>query len=115
MWLLGSTTYSAQLAASLGLPFAFASHFAPALLVEAIDAYRSLFTPSKHLDRPYVMAGVPLVAAETDEEARRLSTSAIQRHLKLIRGEPMFVPPPVDRIEWWSPSASPSNRGWPSP
>ncbi len=103
VWLLGSTTYSAQLAASLGLPFAFASHFAPALLLEAIDAYRSTFTPSRHLDRPYVMVGVPLVAAETDEEARRLSTSAIQRHLKLIRGEPIFVPPPVDRIEWSEP------------
>src|SRR6185503_17604854 len=80
VWLLGSTTYSAELAASLGLPFAFASHFAPALLVEAIDAYRSLFTPSPYLERPYVMVGVPLVAADTDAEARRLSTSAIQRH-----------------------------------
>jgi len=103
VWLLGSTTYRAQLAASLGLPFAFASHFAPALLFEAIEAYRSAFTPSKHLARPYVMAGVPVVAAETDEEARRFSTSAIQRHLKLIRGEPIFVPPPVERIEWSEP------------
>src|SRR5437868_10755545 len=81
VWLLGSSTYSAELAAALSLPFAFASHFAPALLMEAIKAYRSGFTPSQYLDRPYVMAGVPLVAAETDAEATRLSTSALQRHL----------------------------------
>jgi alkanesulfonate monooxygenase SsuD/methylene tetrahydromethanopterin reductase-like flavin-dependent oxidoreductase (luciferase family) len=73
------------------------------LLLEAIDIYRSTFTPSRYLDRPYVMVGVPLVAADTDEEARRLSTSALQRHLKLIRGEPIFVPPPVDRVEWSEP------------
>ena len=103
VWLLGSTTYSAQLAASLGLPFAFASHFAPALLLEAIGIYRATFTPSKYLERPYVMAGVPLVAAETDTEARRLATSAMQRHLKLIRGEPLFVPPPVESMDGlWS-------------
>jgi luciferase family oxidoreductase group 1 len=103
VWLLGSTTYSAQLAAALGLPFAFASHFAPALLLEAIEVYRATFTPSKFLDRPYVMAGVPLVAAETDAEARRLATSALQRHLKLIRGEPIFVPPPVASMDGlWS-------------
>jgi luciferase family oxidoreductase group 1 len=103
VWLLGSTTYSAQLAASLGLPFAFASHFAPALLLEAIDVYRATFTPSMSLERPYVMAGVPLVAAETDTEARRLATSAMLRHLKLIRGEPLFVPPPVESMDGlWS-------------
>jgi luciferase family oxidoreductase group 1 len=102
VWLLGSTTYSAQLAAALGLPFAFASQFAPALLVEATEAYREGFTPSKYLDKPYVMAGVPLVAAETDAEAERLATSALQRHLRLIRGEPIFVPPPVDMAGLWS-------------
>jgi luciferase family oxidoreductase group 1 len=103
VWLLGSTTYSAQLAAAMGLPFSFASHFAPALLLEALEVYRATFTPSKFLDRPYVMAGVPLVAAETDEEARRLATSAMQRHLKLIRGEPIFVPPPVESMDGlWS-------------
>lgn len=103
VWLLGSTTYSAQLAAVLGLPFAFASQFAPALLMEAIEAYREGFTPSKYLDKPYVMAGVPLVAAETDGEAERFATSARQRHLKLIRGEPIFVPPPVESMEGlWS-------------
>ena len=103
VWLLGSTTYSAQLAAALGLPFAFASHFAPALLLEAIEVYRATFTPSKFGERPYVMAGVPLAAAETDAEARRLATSAVQRHLKLIRGEPIFVPAPVESMDGlWS-------------
>jgi len=103
VWLLGSTTYSAQLAAVLGLPFAFASQFAPALLMEAIEAYRGGFKPSKYLDKPYLMAGVPLVAAETDIEAERLATSPLQRHLKLIRGEPIFVPPPVESMDGlWS-------------
>jgi luciferase family oxidoreductase group 1 len=103
VWLLGSSTYSAQLAAALGLPFAFASHFAPALLMEATQAYRDNFKPSMYLDRPYVIVGVPLVAAEMDEEAQRLSTSVLQRHLKLIRGEPIFVPPPVESMDGlWS-------------
>ncbi len=103
VWLLGSTTYSAELAASLGLPFAFASHFAPALLLEAIEIYRATFDPSKYLDRPYVMAGVPLVAANTDAEAQRLATSPLQRHLKLIRKQPIYIPPPVDSMnDIWS-------------
>jgi luciferase family oxidoreductase group 1 len=103
VWLLGSSTYSAKLAATVGLPFAFASHFAPALLMEALDAYRTGFTPSQYLERPYVMVGVPLVAAETDAEARRLATSSIQRQVKLIRRQPIFVPPPVESMEgMWS-------------
>jgi luciferase family oxidoreductase group 1 len=103
VWLLGSSTYSAQLAAALGLPFAFASHFAPALLMQAIEAYRGSFKPSQYLDRPYVMVGVPLVGAETDAEAKRLATSAQQRHLKLIRREPIYVPPPVESMDGlWS-------------
>jgi len=103
VWLLGSTTYSAELAATLGLPFAFASHFAPALLDDALAIYRECFTPSRFLDRPYAMAGVPLVAAETDAEAQRLVTSALQRGLRLIRGESIFVPPPVDSMDGlWS-------------
>ena len=103
VWLLGSSLYSAQLAAALGLPFAFASHFAPALLMQATEAYRDNFKPSMYLDKPYVMVGVPLVAAELDEEAQRLSTSALQRHLKLIRGEPILVPPPVESMDGlWS-------------
>jgi len=99
VWLLGSTTYSAQLAAELGLPFAFASHFAPALLMEAIQVYRGGFKPSQYLERSYMMAGVPLVAAETDAAAARLATSALQRHLRLIRRQPIFVPPPVDSMD----------------
>lgn len=99
VWLLGSTTYSAELAAALGLPFAFASHFAPALLHEAIAVYREQFTPSRRLARPYFMAGVPLVAAESDREAERLATSTLQRGLRLIRGEPIFVPPPVESMD----------------
>jgi luciferase family oxidoreductase group 1 len=103
VWLLGSTTYSAELAAALGLPFAFASHFAPALLMEAIATYRAQFKASEHLDKPYVMAGVPLAAAETDAGARRLATTAMQRHLRLIRREPIFVPPPIESMDGvWS-------------
>jgi len=99
VWLLGSSTYSAQLAAAMGLPFAFASHFAPALLMEAIEQYRHGFKPSRYLERPYVAAGVPIVAAETDAEAELLATSALQRHLKLIRREPIFVPPPLESMQ----------------
>ena len=99
VWLLGSSTYSAQLAAQLGLPFAFASHFAPAFLLQAIEIYRNEFTPSQYLERPYVMAGVPLVAAETDAEAQRLATSGFQRHLNLIRRQPILVPPPVESMD----------------
>jgi luciferase family oxidoreductase group 1 len=105
VWLLGSSTYGAELAAALGLPFAFASHFAPALLFEAIHAYRSGFKPSAYLDEPYLAAGIPLVAAESDEEAGRLATSAFQRHLNQLRGEPIFVPAPVDSMHGlWSES-----------
>ncbi|MDX2149835.1 MAG: LLM class flavin-dependent oxidoreductase [Bryobacteraceae bacterium] len=95
VWLLGSTTYSAEFAAHLGLPFAFASHFAPALLDEALALYRANFRPSPYLSAPYAVAGVPLVAAETDAEAERLATSMFQRHLSLIRGKPLFIPPPL--------------------
>lgn len=103
VWLLGSSTYSAQLAAALGLPFAFASHFAPALLMEAAEAYRKQFQPSKYLERPYFAAGVPVVAAESDEEARFLATSALRRGLRLIRRQPIFVPPPVESMDaLWS-------------
>jgi luciferase family oxidoreductase group 1 len=98
LWLLGSSTYSAQLAAAMGLPFAFASHFAPALLMQAIEKYREGFKPSQYLERPYVAIGVPIVAAETDEGAARLATSALQRHLKLIRRQPIFIPPPVESM-----------------
>jgi luciferase family oxidoreductase group 1 len=103
VWLLGSSTYSAQLAAALGLPFAFASHFAPELLLPAIQIYRNDFQPSRYLQTPYVMTGLPVVAAETDAEATRLATSPALRHLNLIRGEPLFVPPPVASMDGlWS-------------
>jgi luciferase family oxidoreductase group 1 len=105
VWLLGSSTYSASLAATLGLPFAFASHFAPQELLEAFRIYRESFQPSSALASPYAMAGVPLVAAPTDAEAQYLATSVYQRGLRLIRGEPIFTPPPTDRMDdLWSPA-----------
>ncbi len=99
VWLLGSSLFGAQLAAHLGLPYAFASHFAPALMQPAIDTYRSRFRPSAQLDRPHVMLGVNVMAADTDAEARRLSTSMQQAFLNLRRGRPTPLPPPVDRVE----------------
>ncbi len=99
VWILGSSTYGAQLAAAMGLPYAFASHFAPQLLLDAIAIYRAEFRPSQYLESPYLMAGLPVVAAGTDEEARYLATCPMQRHLRLIRGEPIFVPPPVESMD----------------
>jgi len=87
IWLLGSSLYSAQLAAQRGLPYAFASHFAPRLLMQAVDLYRQLFQPSEHLAKPYVAIGVPLVAAPTDEEAEFLASSVYQRVLGILRGD----------------------------
>jgi len=103
VWLLGSSTYSAELAATMGLPFGFASHFAPELLFQAIQIYRECFKPSRFLEKPYVMAGVPVVAADSDAEANRLATSPALRFLKLLRNEPLFVPPPVASMDGlWS-------------
>jgi luciferase family oxidoreductase group 1 len=103
LWLLGSSLYSAQLAAALGLPFAFASHFAPDLLRQAVEIYRARFQPSAQLARPYVMLGLNVFAAETDAEARRLFTSVQQAFVTLRRGEPGPLPPPVDTMEGrWS-------------
>ena len=105
IWLLGSSLFGAQLAAMLGLPFAFASHFAPADMMQALHLYRSGFKPSKQLDRPYTMLGVNVVAAATDGEARRLFTSHQQAFALLRRGTPGQIPPPIDDIEtYWSPS-----------
>lgn len=95
IWLLGSSDFSARLAAEEGLPFAFASHFAPEELLVAIKLYRSRFKPSKALQKPHVMIGVPLVAADTDELASYLATTPMQRGLSLIRGENMQLKPPV--------------------
>ena len=98
VWLLGSSTFSAQLAAYLGLPFAFASHFAPQMLHEALRLYRANFQPSENWPKPHAMVGVPVFAAETDEEAKRLATSAQQQILNLIRHTPSQVPPPVETM-----------------
>src|SRR5258705_12370 len=94
IWLLGSSLFSAQLAAALGLPFAFASHFAPDLLMEALAIYRSEFRPSESLSASYTMAGVSLVAADTDAAARRLFTSLQIQFLNLRRGRPGQLNPP---------------------
>jgi luciferase family oxidoreductase group 1 len=103
IWLLGSSTFSAQLAAMLGLPFAFASHFAPDQMLAALDLYRSNFQPSEALASPYAMLGVSVVAADTDEEAHRLSTSLQQQFLALQRGRPVQLQPPVDTMDGrWS-------------
>ncbi|MFP5512498.1 MAG: LLM class flavin-dependent oxidoreductase [Alphaproteobacteria bacterium] len=103
LWLLGSSLFSAQLAAMLGLPFAFASHFAPDLLMEALAIYRARFEPSATLDKPYAMVAVNLFAADTEAEARRIYSSAQQQFASLRRGTPGKLPPPVDDIEaWWS-------------
>ena len=96
VWLLGSSLYSAQLAALMGLPFAFASHFAPDLLTQALDIYRSEFRPSESLAAPYAMACVNAFAADTDAEARRLFTSLEQAFINLRSGKPGPLPPPLD-------------------
>jgi luciferase family oxidoreductase group 1 len=98
VWILGSSLFGAQLAAALGLPYAFASHFAPDALVRALEVYRSTFRPSKRLDKPYAMAGVNVFAAETDREGQRLFTSLQQAFLSLRRGNPGPLPPPVDSM-----------------
>ncbi len=99
IWLLGSSLFSAQLAAMLGLPFAFASHFAPDYLMRALDVYRAQFRPSAALDKPYAMVGVNVFAADTDDDARRLFTSLQQQFLKLRRGTPGQLPPPVESLD----------------
>jgi luciferase family oxidoreductase group 1 len=99
IWILGSSTYGAQLAAILGLPFGFASHFAPAMMMEAIAIYRERFRPSAQLAEPYVMLGVNIIAADTDAEARYLFTSIQQSFLNIRSGRPSQLPPPVEGFE----------------
>jgi luciferase family oxidoreductase group 1 len=99
VWILGSSTYGAQLAAMLGLPYAFASHFAPAAMMDAIAVYRERFRPSARLAAPHVMLGVNVFAADTDAEARRLFSSLQQAFLNLRRGRPGKLPPPVDDMD----------------
>jgi len=103
LWILGSSTFGAELAASLGLPYAFASHFAPDALLSALEVYRKRFKPSKQLDQPYAMAGVNVVAADTDDEARRLFTTVQQSFTNLVRGAPGKLQPPIDDIDqYWN-------------
>ncbi|MDH4386162.1 MAG: LLM class flavin-dependent oxidoreductase [Caulobacter sp.] len=99
VWILGSSTYGAQLAAALGLPYAFASHFAPTDLDFALNLYRRQFRPSEFLDRPHVMAGLNVIAADTDAEARRLFSSLQQAFVNLRTGQPGPLPPPVDDMD----------------
>jgi luciferase family oxidoreductase group 1 len=97
--LLGSSDFSAQLAAQLGLPFAFAAHFAPELLETAARLYRTRFLPSEVLKRPWLMVAVQVIAAETDAEAQRLFTTPQQRFLRLIRNQPVELLPPVESMD----------------
>ena len=104
LWILGSSNFGAMLAAELGLPYAFASHFAPQQLIPALQIYRSRFKPSKQLDRPHAMVGVNIIAADTDEEARRLATTQQMSFTDLLRGARGLSRPPIDDIEgYWSP------------
>ena len=104
LWILGSSLYGAQLAAALGLPYAFASHFAPADLNAALATYRAAFRPSAQLEAPYAMVGVNVVVAPTDAEARRLFTSVQQGFANLLRGARGRLQPPIDDIEsYWTP------------
>ena len=99
LWILGSSLYGAQLAARLGLPYAFASHFAPQMLDQAIAVYRSQFQPSAQLDKPYVMLGYNICGSDTDEAARYLASSGAQMLRNLRLGRPTKLPPPVDHFE----------------
>ena len=103
LWILGSSTYGAQLAAALGLPYAFASHFAPEQLMQALQIYRERFEPSEQLARPHAMVGVNIIAADTDKEARRLATTQQMSFTNMFRGTRGLSQPPIDDIEtYWS-------------
>lgn len=105
IWILGSSTYSAHLAAAIGRPYAFASHFAPGDLMQALEIYRREFRPSASLATPYVMVGVPAMAAESDERAEFLATSMYQRSLGIVRGQRAALLPPVKSMDGlWSPA-----------
>lgn len=104
IWLLGSSLYSAQLAAQRGLPYAFAGHFAPRLMREAIHLYKTNFQPSERLATPHVMLGMPVIIGQTQQEADYLATTSLQRIIALFRGEPMWLKPPVESMEGlWEP------------
>src|SRR5438874_2274381 len=105
LWILGSSHFGAVLAAELGLPYAFASHFAPDLLVSALKIYRERFKPSRQLDRPYAMVGVNVIAAENDRDARRLASTQQMSFTNMLRGIRGLSQPPIDDIEtYWSPA-----------
>ena len=104
LWILGSSTFGATLAAELGLPYAFASHFAPAQLMPALEIYRSRFKPSAQLDKPYALVGVNIIAADSDAQAQRLATTQQMSFANLLRGSPGLSKPPIDNIDhYWSP------------
>ena len=105
VWVLGSSLFGARLAAALGLPYAFASHFAPDAMDEALALYRRDFRPSEHLAQPHAMLGINVIAAQSDAEARRLFTTQQQSFINLRRGMPGLIPPPIDDIENdWTPT-----------
>lgn len=105
LWILGSSLFGAQLGALLGLPYAFASHFAPQALLQALKVYRERFEPSAQLAKPYAMVGCNVIVADTEEEAKRLFTSSQQTFTRMIRGTRGKLPPPIDDIEaFWSPA-----------
>ena len=105
LWILGSSLFGSQLAAALGLPYAFASHFAPAALHQALQVYRSGFRPSAQLQKPHAMVGLNVIAAETDEEAQRLFTSQQQAFTNMVRNRRGQFPPPIDDIDsYWTPA-----------
>lgn len=104
IWLLGSSDFSARLAASLGLPFAFAGHFSPEYILPALNIYRSSFKPSEQLEKPRAILAINVIAAETNEKAQFLATSQFQMHLSLVRGTPRQLEPPVENMnEIWTP------------
>ena len=104
LWILGSSLFGAQLAAALGLPYAFASHFAPEALLPALELYRDEFQPSEQLQQPYAMVGANVIVADDDAAARRLFTSAQQSFTNILRGRRGQLPPPIDDIEaYWTP------------
>lgn len=105
LWILGSSNFGAMLAAELGLPYAFASHFAPEYLLPALELYRSRFTPSEQLDRPYAIVGANVIAAETDTQAHYLATTQQMSFTNLVRGTRNLSKPPIEDIEsYWSPA-----------
>ena len=105
LWILGSSTFGAQMAAAFGLPYGFASHFAPDALMQALRLYRETFRPSEQLQRSYAMPCVNVIAADTDEEARRLFTTQQQQFTNMIRNTRGLMPPPIDDIDsYWTPA-----------